>query len=230
MTDWGLPNWRDASAYGDTKRWHLAQWQWEFLRSRQDVRVYFVEHGKQSYLDQLANDEQIRALLPALGAVFQNRMPKFDDPEYAFKLDEEAALKFGLTHLPNPAISRHPRYALLMYNGVPELGRAFPRMGKPTQLLVQPHQVGLAFSLDHPLEPQIESAKGLLRSLQSERHGKPLQKRRHPTKWLTYLRVLDGKEAGASLSEIAEILPATAGTDQTARDVWQQAHALCFNF
>ena len=230
MSDWGLPNWRYASAYGETKTWTLSRWQWEFLRRRQDVRDYFLMYGRQAYEEQVAGAARVKAIMPEIAALFQRRMPDFDDPEFSFQLNEEAARNFGLTHLPNPAISGNQRFALARYDGSPVLNWVLPSNEKQDQLVVEPNQLGLVFSLDHPLEPQVERAKRILRTAQSERHGKLLQKRRHLKKWLDYLRVLDGREAGASWNEIATILPQTAGTPQTASDVWDQARALCFNF
>ena len=57
-------------------------------------------------------------------------------------------------------------------------------------------------------------------------HGR----RRHPTKWLGYLHALDAREAGATWQEISALYPQTNQTEQTARDTWEAARALCFNF
>lgn len=91
-------------------------------------------------------------------------------------------------------------------------------------------QIALTFSLDQPLAAQMKAAEGILKRAQAERHGKAIQRRSHPEKWLGYLRTLDAKEDDASWSEISALHPHTAQTEQTARDVWEQARALCFNF
>src|SRR6185312_12200398 len=44
MTDWGIPNWLDQRAYGDTKRWSENRWRWEFIRRREDCRQDFLAH------------------------------------------------------------------------------------------------------------------------------------------------------------------------------------------
>jgi hypothetical protein len=92
------------------------------------------------------------------------------------------------------------------------------------------NQLIITFDLDEPLESQLEDAAYYLRWLQHDHHGKLLQKKRHPKKWLGYLRTLDAREDGASWREIAAIHPNTARTEQTARDIWEAADALRFNF
>ena len=54
----------------------------------------------------------------------------------------------------------------------------------------------------------------------------------HKEKWLTYLRVLDARAAGASLAEMAEILPEHMGRrdPQTARNVLTQAQQQASRF
>ena len=178
----------------------------------------------------MARATQVETVFPDLGALFRHRMPEFDDREFAFLLDEQTTKEFGLTHLPNPAVSCHPRYALAAFDGSLALGWTLKSNGKDGHLRVERHQMGIGFPLDHPLEKRIKRAMRMLRAAQAARLGKPAQKRWHSTKWLTYLRVLDAREAGASWAEIATILPQTAGTPQTASDVWDQARALCFKF
>jgi len=45
----GTPDWRDAAAYGDVKRWTLGRWRWEFSRRRHDVRALFDERAEPQY-------------------------------------------------------------------------------------------------------------------------------------------------------------------------------------
>jgi len=92
------------------------------------------------------------------------------------------------------------------------------------------NEVAVVFDLNKPLADQIISAKRMTEIIQIEKLGEKLQKRRHPEKWLTYLRVLDANECGATLAEIAEILPTGSATPQAARDMLRNARALCFNF
>lgn len=97
-------------------------------------------------------------------------------------------------------------------------------------IMLEDWHVAVKFNIEKPIEPQLEVARSILLQMQTERCGKPLQKRRHQKKWLGYLRTLDAREGGASWSEIASMHSETAKTEQTARDVWEQARVLCFNF
>lgn len=95
---------------------------------------------------------------------------------------------------------------------------------------IQRNEFAVVFDLERPLGPQLEVAKRNLKDLQTDRLGKAMQQRRHPKKWLAYLRTLDAREEGASWSEISALHQNTAGTEQTARDIWKAASALRFNF
>ena len=91
--------------------------------------------------------------------------------------------------------------------------------------------MAVVFNLNAPLGPQLSQAKNVLKVHQVMLHGKNLQIKRHPKKCLLYLRVLDAREDGASWQEITEIIPPyLQKQSQTARDLWNQATALCFSF
>ncbi|SDP76595.1 hypothetical protein SAMN04488512_1395 [Sulfitobacter litoralis] len=91
------------------------------------------------------------------------------------------------------------------------------------------HELAINFDINKPIDQQVKEAREILISIQLERHGKALQVRRHTKKWLSYLRTLDAREAGASWSEISTLHPESQQTDQTGRDKWNQARSLCFN-
>lgn len=112
------------------------------------------------------------------------------------------------------------------------------------QVRLFPDEVAMKFALDEPIEPQLEEARDILRERQKALTGKQLQNRRHKQKWATYLRVLDAREAGAKWAEIAEFffshgfLARHANPEsgyeppppQAARDLWNQARRLCYDF
>ena len=55
MNEWGIPDWRDAQAYGDTSKWTIYRWRWEFYRRRSDLRECFdahptLDYGKMTYV------------------------------------------------------------------------------------------------------------------------------------------------------------------------------------
>jgi hypothetical protein len=230
-SDWGLPNWQDQCSYGDTKQWGKDRWRWEFFRRRTDLREHF---------DEWAHPTEIHNCF---------------DQVYG---DEIAGNKFGYNPLPNPRISDHEQ-SLLKPKEDDGVSGYFVGYQKPTATvsnLLKWAKVTLSsqqedrlreylecmfvhlfqkamlieFNLDKPIESQLAQAKELLLVSQKERHKKPLERRKMRGKWLTYLRVLDAREAGASWGQIACICSNTNQTPQTARDTWRQATALCFNF
>ncbi|WP_170791664.1 hypothetical protein [Ruegeria lacuscaerulensis] len=128
--------------------------------------------------------------------------------------------------LPNPRIGDQPQYAIAFTYRKPAL--RIEHEGESVKGI--PKQITLTFDLTQPIPGQIDLAKRYLQEEQLAQIGQKVQWRSHKTKWLTYLRVLDAREDGASWSEIAALLIATAGNEQTARDTHNQATALCFNF
>ena len=91
----------------------------------------------------------------------------------------------------------------------------------------------IKFDITAPIGDQLERARQLLEAEQDIRVGhlvKPGKK--HPAKWLTYLRALDAKESGASYAEIAQsgVLNGRREDAQAARAVLQQAQALQFKW
>jgi hypothetical protein len=118
-----------------------------------------------------------------------------------------------------------------------------------------PHMVSLTFDLSRPLKAQLDEAAAELKIDQSsfllsrlgldERYAlgdeaaylkvaeaEVRAPKHHPKKWLTYLRALDARASGASLSQIAEILPNHLGRRdaKAAHNVLEQAEALSFRF
>lgn len=115
---------------------------------------------------------------------------------------------------------------------------------KEISVTLTPSDVAIKFDIDKPLGPQLDRAKAELESIQKKFGITTRQKRRHPDKWLSYLRILDAKEAGATWSEMVDVLYADGtlrpwkSTKQrpppppphAARDQHVQARELCFKF
>ncbi len=217
MKEWGIPDWLDQAAYGDTSEWSRHRWFWEFLRRREDLRREFDRKKGLTY-------ERKLSLWKMDSSVSPDGVTPPDKAGFTVStmlIYPDRALP---EPLPNPRIGDQPAHAIpRLYDRVLfQLNKNF--------IGVDERHYRIDFDLDMPIGPQIEEAKDTLREFQIHRHGKTLQKRRHPDKWLMYLRVLDAREAGSTWSEIAEILSATVANEQTARDIHKQASALCFNF
>lgn len=264
---WGIPDWRDAAAYGDVKRWTFNRWRWEFYRRRADLREYFDAGAEETY-------RHWRRYAGKEGFPAAHLRP--DEPGFCAMVDVEARARFGYSGLPNPRIGEQPCDVIKPYTtdgtiksqqgdatghndfrGTLQelLSRAGVVLSDEQAFLLahslgklplglKAHETAVIFDLNRPLQAQLAQARNLLVWEQKGRHGKPLQTRRHPAKWLGYLRALDAREAGASWAIITEAFFAEGLLDrrknpsggyrapdaQAARDVWKAADALRFNF
>lgn len=220
MNNWGIPDWKSAESYGATKSWSTNRWRWEFMRRRQDLRDAF----DQSQFNLLLSSPAV----PAAGNGGSGTLG-VNDP--GFLVLSGSSARFGYTHLPNPRISEQP-LGVLLFIAVDEV-KCYPadfdlETGAP---LEDGEEVAIVFNLANPLSVQLAQAKRQLDSMQERRHGKRIQKRSHPKQWLTYLRALDAREAGATWIELTTVLtPHTRGTEQNARDTYEQADRLRYNF
>jgi hypothetical protein len=199
-----------------------------------------------------------------------SKPPKPCEPGFEVFLPEPVAQLFGYAGLPNPRISEQPEYCIIpnqddgtvkyvIGSDVDTLRDRIEKfsvkiekrelfllkdMMDLTPVPMKNSEAAIVFDLNKPLPPQIKVAKDSLARLQTDIHGKPLQKRRHPARWLGYLRVLDAREAGVNWAEIAETFYAQGLLDrhkkpsggygdpppQAARDMWVAADALRINF
>lgn len=251
MNEWGIPDWRRESNYGDTTEWSMKRWQWEFYRRQNFIREYFDERADKAYQQNL----ETYAAIPEL---YENHSPlPPSERGFTLNVDYGDELKIGYYRLANPRIGNQPEMTISPCTSAARLKYDSPTgcsrgtidenltyanivLTKRERWLLGPlledfpvrlrtNQVAVTFDFDFPLEPQIKTAKEFLKS-EYERLGRPSQKRAHKSKWLSYLRTIDAREAGASWSEIAEIHNLTAQREQTARDIWEAATRLRFNF
>jgi hypothetical protein len=264
MNAWGIPDWQDAAAYGDVTGWTFNRWRWEFYRRRDDLRECFDAHAEETY-----HHWQKFAGKPGFPAAHLRP----HEPGFAAIVGEENVARFGYANLPNPRIGHQtwellsPRITDDALKGVPLGGGANGKNGVAHLLEIagleptpeqadflrahlspvpplEDNEFTVAFDLNRPLEPQIKTAQRTLKFHQEERHGRKLQKRRHPARWLAYLRVLDARASNASWSEIANLFYRQGVLDrrknplggymgpppQAARDMWDAADALRTNF
>ncbi|MGY6694951.1 MAG: hypothetical protein ACXIUW_02845 [Roseinatronobacter sp.] len=235
LNEWGVPDWRQASVYGDVNQWTLNRWRWEFFRRRDDLRAFF---------DRWADDSCNRNLGCNAGKLPNDRGFR------AFGGDEEggsAIRLFDYGGVPNPRIGDQPAISIMpadqffhrfrFYNPLKReplglsvreaLGEKLPRI---YELSLQDHEYAIKFDLNKPLRSQVDEALQILKEAQIALHGKPVQRRHHTEKWLGYLRTLDARAANATWAEITALHPGTAQTEQTARDIWDAANGLRFNF
>ncbi len=225
MTDWGLPDWRDPSTYGETSKWSDLRWRWEFLRRREDLRSDFQEFAPRAA--DLRN-----ARLAAEGQPIvedQINSPNFTTAPIVGEA-------YGYIGIPNPRFSNLPE-EFLRYLTIKQPHSGFRPYydadGNPIYregVAFSPDQAVWVFDLDDDLGPQLAVAKKILHQIQSDRKGPRKLTKHRRGNWLIYLRVLDAREDGASLSQISMILPKTYGntSEQTAHNVLHQAKELGF--
>lgn len=238
MNEWGIPDWRDPQAYGDTSNWSVMRWRWEFYRRRDDLRAYFDANTERTFQ---AHCKARDALPDGSNATFpdgtKGRILRPDEPGFTADCDWQTAQYFGYGGIPNPRISDQPdrvTFAVLDYPGC----NTFLHLGKGKAWPAEPElevpvcegQAAVIFDLSKPLGPQMDGAMQWLQWAQSNVQGEVKPRRKRSSNWLGYLRALDAKSAGASWADIASIFPRTAGTPQTGRDKWKQADALRNNF
>ena len=261
VNEWGIPDWRDAAAYGDVKRWTFNRWRWEFYRRRDDLRYVFDVYAQDSFARWKRYSQGERNIFYAWWCVYARELGVTSPPEpteagFVAFIPEPVADLYGYFRLPNPRISNQPEYCITpTYDDgtitavVGAEGRSFAeqlaKAGLPltemqlailgadasfTPMPIERNEVAIAFDLSKPLAAQLAVAKRELTHLQKNGFEGKQQRRRHPAKWLPYLRTLDARADGASWSEISALHLNTAQTEQTARDIWDAANALRFNF
>lgn len=268
MDDWGIPDWTDPQAYGDTAKWSFKRWRWEFFRRRDDLRAAFDTSAEQTYLDTSNSYPPWPdgSMAPVL---------RPDQPGFVTQCGLESMERFGYNGIPNPRIGDQPDHVIFPYHAdgkisylsgtVPDTFQDALDAAKvelnPLQdfildswksrkgLRLEPHEVAIIFDLNRPLESQLKLAREWVRGLQVSLHGKTLQTRRHPKKWLGYLRCLDARtklEADNQFSwqNLADALYSAGLLERhkdpaggycnppgtAARDMWEAANALRFNF
>lgn len=238
MDSWGIPNWTDPKAYGDTSVWGVMRWRWEFYRRRDDLRKCFDTLAEITFKDKC---EAYGALPDGRNATFPDgttgRVLRPDEPGFLAACDWEAGQRFGYAGIPNPRISDQPAGAIFAHHDYPGcttyyyLGKGEPwPAGPELEVPVSYGQAAIVFDLSRPIGVQIEAAKSWLDGAQTKTQFEVRPRRKQKTKWLGYLRALDARSAGASWAEIAGIFPDTAQTPQTGRDKWKLATALRDNF
>lgn len=246
MNEWGLPDWLDSSTYGDTARWDMDRWRWEFYRRRKDLRAFFDLWASDPRNQKLSSNQGLNPFDPGFRALSGPEGPS-------------SVHLFGYFGLPNPRIGDQPKHVIIPSESFLRPLRVYDPAKRPPHthspplgvirryeygLKLQFHEIAIRFDVNRPLVEQIDYARDVLRRKQTDIHGKLIQRRPHPKKWLSYLRALDAREADVPWARITEVFHCEdilgrykdpAGgyrppDDAASRFVWKQARNLCFNF
>jgi hypothetical protein len=209
---WGLPDWENKDSYGDTKSWSMDRWRWEFTRRRTDYREWFERLAPEYYQDLIKRRGPTNS--------FGRRWLQPHEPGFRALGDMQSFWTFGLDELPNPAISDQPEHVICF--GHPKL--SFSR----ESISVGRDEIGVVLSLRETWSDQGDTIELYFKDAQKQFLGPVKAHKLRPEKWFRYLRILDGRECGASWSKLAPISSDRIGSQlpKNALQVWQAAHKL----
>ncbi len=230
VNELGIPDWQDAANYGRTHEWNLDRWRWEFTRRRNDYRHDFAQA-----LEEIGQPVWEAADITAEDLIRLRGIRSL--PFFHFN-----AKKYGLSEFFDPHLSdwtgMGPQWSHtgLLFGPVDGVEGEMNWNGEVKETPA-PHLVSFTFDLSRPLAPQIEEVKADLTLSQGfylEETGNEIEATKlHPAKWLMYLRLLDAKEGGASLSRMTNIILAGGHTRQDQRaagNMLLQAQSMAFRF
>jgi hypothetical protein len=200
VTDWGVPDWRDADAYSGalTDR----QWWWEFTRRRPDYR-HLWEHAQvvtgRDY--RYAPDVEACRLQFELSVVLDPRR-SFDDWQLMHdRVPRNGGLGKSYEHL-NIEAARS-------YLEKPGMSSVVDQMVEhrrhKSELEEEAGVYSYTFNLTRPLKAQLRKAEEHLQIIQDELYGRQKWKP-EPANWPSYLRILDARDSAASWRVIGETL------------------------
>ncbi len=219
MSEWGLPNWRNEEAY--PKELTVAVWRWQFIRKTKAYRDYYDENAVLWYEEHLPRHLAAKAMFDAgqiteidgdFAWVFALDRPDGDIPynlkdafshpdDLYFICDCPDDNPFGFEFLVNPR--RHEPESGLFH-----FGRGAPlTIHRRGDQIPDPEESQLVFTVNLllPTGDQIKQATVIVAKRKKRLNIK--DKRPRLEHYPHYLQVLDAKEAGASLSEVAQLLP-----------------------
>lgn len=183
--EWGLPDWQDANAYEPPNPPLLrVWWWWQFMRRNRALRIAWKNHDTE-IIRKLAGSE-LNDPHKSNWKIFPNWLTKdtLQIPTYK-----------GKECLPDSDIISPAQ--LMEYMG-----------NLPETINNNKYAVSIDFDYSEPINEQIERVKKTLDFLQHHFQLEPKKKRSrsHRAKWPVYLRVVDARDAGATLGEIAQTL------------------------
>jgi hypothetical protein len=171
--NWGLPDWQNEAAYGDTDAWSNHRWRWEFTRRREDYRADFDAHAQCSYETSVAVQDGFGR--PAIDVL------KPENP--GFVAQSTLALKYDLAGMPNPRISEQPWHSIMFHNLALRFytgsGKDFLDGDTAEEFPIPEGWMGAILDLSKPWTSQGEDIRAHFEFLQSEQFGKIIRGRAH---------------------------------------------------
>jgi hypothetical protein len=179
--EWGLPDWTKEGEYPNKDKTEIWEWAWEFLRRWPEYRNFWTE--------------KVKPFTGANGFIHRDAAGNF------WPHLDELISRFGVD-LPSPPQSSTPsKFVSSQISFVPYDGsRDFQR------LQLKENQIAIIIDLARPLPTQFKRAYKSAETQQKSLKSRLKRARSRATGYVTYLRILDGGEAGARSTEIADLL------------------------
>lgn len=211
-----MPDWRKPEDYDFTKKLRPHRWAWEFLRRNPDYQQEWQEALRlfNAYCAEYGEDEGRRRFC------YSERGDPADTRFCIgnFSMAQETTIpRWGIGNYHNPDHDVPFRLAFEGGHSLPPTFAPWLRLEQPAPdpcnlpIELRPWHVAVLFDARYPIEYQLESVRKsfpLHQEMFKERGGKlaPRPMRRAAGTWPLYLRVLDGRAAGATFRELAKVL------------------------
>jgi hypothetical protein len=178
---WGIPDWTKEDEYPNRGKTKIDKWAWEFLRRWPEYRNFWT--GK------------VKPFIGANGFIHRDAAGNF------WPYRDELVARFGVD-LPSPPQDSVPSYF------VSSSLRFFQYDGRDFQRIqLKKCEIAVVIDLARPLPTQFERARKCAKEQQKLLKPNGLKHARSRARvYITYLRILDGEEAGAPSAEIADLL------------------------
>lgn len=220
MTDWGVPDWRDADAY--PKKLADLEWWWEFTRRHPDYRKLWQE----TPAPPLPVEEDVRFVKDVCRLRLEFQLSRLLDPRRSFSdlrlMKERHPVNYG----------HEPEHSPILDDPAHVLYQA--AVGYMNKRAAQEKEAGIyhyAFDLSQPLPQQLKLAAASLKLRQERRFQKLNTRRPSPDLWALYLRALDAKDAEAKPTEMAAVFwPGSQKQRSQAATTLKRARAVRDNF
>jgi hypothetical protein len=235
--EWGVPDWRDASAYPQPDDLSAKRWRWEFVRRMPDYREAWDRAAPIEY-------ENLCQQAKAVGRD-ASRLRQPNDLYFIVSsgtaltsADCYGLLKYGIHPMHNPRLQRPAIFeggpSILRFNDEEPGGRATRPMKEYRQekIRIRAGWTTVHFDLTQPLSEQLERARKLLEQIQrsfaeecdfASMLKQKASSRKRKKEWPRYLRVLDARNEGVSYNIIGQTIKGLRPDAATKKMTVQEA-------
>jgi hypothetical protein len=209
MIPYAVKDFRDEAQYPDWER--AAFYRWEFLRRNAEYQRYFETHNGPDDAPPELWHVRMRDLSARFG--IRTLLDPRDDEPFAGAFYWQRGIRRGVgVILDGDEIAKSTAAAIERAKRDIERGRshiALDALIDHLEWQQVDHLRGtvlIAVDVTIPLDPQIAEARKLIEKRRADAGQGRAVRRAQTEKWPSYLRILDGRAAGASFIEIAEVL------------------------